>query len=126
LIEKKKLFGNFFFFFFFFFFENYFWRLMADFQGSSRQPLLAPQLIELPDHEDEYYSSVRLVLLTALLLLATHVGALLYTRWSLGIDPDEVCRDTVASAGAHAVRPACRTPAALFAPCPPTDARAIG
>ena len=46
---------------------------------------------ESPDGEDEYYSAVRLVLLGALLLLATHLSALVYTRRSLAeTDPDEV------------------------------------
>jgi hypothetical protein len=41
------------------------------------------------DGEDEYYSAVRSVLLTVLVLLATHIGALVYTRRST--PDDEVC-----------------------------------
>lgn len=41
------------------------------------------------DGEDEYYSAVRSVLLTALVLLATHISALVYTRRST---PDDEVR----------------------------------
>jgi len=51
--------------------------------------LPALPVFDVADGEDEYYSAVRSVLLTALVLLATHIGALVYTRRST--PDDEVC-----------------------------------